>query len=582
MFKKIYHLLEWKDKIQAYKLFFLMIIAALLDVVGVASILPFMGLLTNKSIVTESPIVSYIYNFFSYENVNDFTFDFGLFVCIFLFITMAVRSIQIYLQIKFSYMQEFSIGKKIFENFLHSNYENGLYVKSSHLSKLVLSETNTLVVNSIIPALSLVSNAIVVTMLMILILYINSTVALSIVIVFGFTVGIFIFLNKNFISTIGAKRLQANQGRFSTLDDATGAFKEIKLYSKEEYFLNNFSNFAKSFALYNSQEQTMRYVPRYFLEFIAFGGVIFYIIFLLKFDASFNEVLPTLTLFVFAGYKILPSLQQIYYSSSQLRFSSAALDAIGEALHSTKSLVGGNGNITFHSSLQIKNMNYYYPNSSYPALSNINLHIDYGDLVAVVGPSGSGKSTLVDSIMGLLTPSSGSILVDGDELTQTNIDSWQNCLSYVPQQPYFFNESIKFNVVFGEEKINSDKLLSACSEANLSSFIMSLPANYDFIVGEDAKFISGGQKQRLAIARALYKDPRMLVFDESTSALDGSSSYQIIKTLHNLKGKTTSLFITHNTQYLHYFDKVIYVNNGKVTFDGSVSDYFKFIGSNNV
>ena len=334
-------------------------------------------------------------------------------------------------------------------------------------------------------------------------------------------------------------------------------------------------------------------LPRFAIEAIGFGGMILFILYNLLESKTLNNALPLIALYAFGGYRILPALQQSYNSISSLRFAGPALDNLCEELKLNRKKIIDNENIKallIENSINLKNISYNYPNTSQRSLNNISLEILNCSTVGLVGATGSGKTTTADIILGLLEPQKGELEVDGKIINDQNRKSWQKSIGYVPQYIFLADDTISANIALGLDinEINQKSIERAAKAANLHEFIINeLPMGYKTVIGERGVRLSGGERQRLGIARALYHDPKVLVLDEATSAMDNLTEKLIMKAINNLRKNTTIILIAHRLTTIKNCDKIFLLDKGKLINQGSYNqliekdDLFKKYALNN-
>ena len=282
---------------------------------------------------------------------------------------------------------------------------------------------------------------------------------------------------------------------------------------------------------------------------------------------NLSDIIPYLTLYAFAGYKLLPSIQHIYYAFARLAYTQAALNDLINDIESeslSKAIITKD-HMKFKESVELRNISFRYASSELNALNNISLTINVNKTYGIVGPTGSGKTTLVDIILGLLVQTSGSILVDDAELNSANISSWQKNIGYVPQDIYLTDDTILSNIGFGQpsDTIDFRRVKEAANLAKLDDFIMNeLPKGYDTVVGERGVRLSGGQRQRIGIARALYQDPQIIIFDEATSALDNLTEDALMQSIEGLQSQKTLIIIAHRLSTVRNCSNIFFMKNG--------------------
>ncbi|NRA15632.1 MAG: ABC transporter ATP-binding protein [Oceanospirillaceae bacterium] len=556
----------------------MIVVMAIVDALGVASIMPFMAVLSNPALIESNAVLGYVYRELNVETHHDFLVVLGFCVFALLLFSLVLKSCVTFLQLRFVLMSEYSIGKRLVEGYLRQPYAWFLSQHSSGLGKTILSEVGEVVNRSMLPLMTIISQSMVALFLLGLLVFIDPFVALVVGLVLVTVYGVLLKLIVRYLSRIGKERLDANELRFKIINEVFSAVKEVKLAGRELFYLNGFSKPAQKYAASQAAAQVVGQLPRFALEAIAFGGMILVILYLMSQSESFSSVLPIISLYAFAGYRLMPALQQIYNSISQLNFSGPALDKLYSDLRSIPhAAVNENANVKsmhLNYSIRLENVEFTYHGSTVNAINGLSLTIPAKNTIALVGESGSGKSTVIDLILGLLEVTSGSIQVDGVELNEDNRRSWQNCIGYVPQSIYLVDSSIVANIAFGvePEKVDMTAVLRAGKIANLHDFVSELPEGYYTAIGERGVRLSGGQRQRIGIARALYHKPDILVLDEATSALDGLTEKSVMEAVNNLSHDLTIIIIAHRLTTVRKCDQIYYLDKGKVLAQGTYDE----------
>lgn len=575
--KKIFDLLTPNERKQSYLLFVLILLMALFEALGVASILPFMSILTNPELLETNRLLIYLYDLFTVfgvDNVNDFILVLGALTFVLLMLSLGIKALTTYVQLRFTLMREFTIGKRLVEGYLHQPYSWFLSKNSAKLGKSILSEVNLVIYGSIIPIMNLLAQSTVAIAIITLILVVDPVLAIRVGLVLVTCYVIIFFFLKNFVSRIGAERVKDNDSRFNIVSEAFGAVKEVKFGGLENTYINRFKTPAKNYAKNLALVQIIGQVPRFFLEGVAFGGMIIIVSFLVASGGDFSNIIPILALYAFAGYRLIPALQQIYASLTQLNFSKPALYALTDDLNSLsfskekQSSVG----IFLSKKIELKNLSYKYPNSQKLALDNINLNVPAFSKIGIVGATGGGKTTLVDIILGMLTSKDGSLIVDENIIMPKKIKSWQKSIGYVPQQIFLADDTIASNIAFGINSTDIDysSIEKVAKIANLHDFVVSdLPDGYSTVVGERGVRLSGGQRQRIGIARALYHNPKVLILDEATSSLDNLTEKLITEAINNLEKKITIIIVAHRLTTIKNCDNIYLLEKGKIKAEGN-------------
>lgn len=579
-FKKLLFLLSPDECKNAGLLLIMIIMMALLDVIGVASILPFMAVLTNPSIIETNLILNTMFQFskiFGIENSQQFIFTLGILVFLLLVFSLTFKALTTYIQMRFVLMREYSIGRRLIKGYLHQPYSWFLSRHSADLGKTILSEVGEVIGLGLGQMMDLIAKGVVAMALITLLIIVDPKLAF---IVGSSLAGIYLFIFyfiREYLRRIGNKRLENNQLRFTAVSEAFGAAKEVKVGGLEQTYIKSFSDSAKIFAQSQASSQVVSQLPRYILEAIAFGGILLITLYIMALKGSFNSALPVISLYVFAGYRLMPALQQIYSSFTRLAFVGPSLDKLTSDIKNLKPFneKQDKGVLSLNKAITLKNIHYEYPNASRTALKNINLSILAKSTVGIIGATGSGKTTTVDIILGLLEPQKGTLEVDGKVITQHNSRSWQRSIGYVPQHIYLSDDTIAANIAFGVEPHDIDLVAveKAAKIANLHNFLIDeLPEQYQTTIGERGVRLSGGQRQRIGIARALYYNPNILILDEATSALDSQTEKAVMDAVNNLRKDITIIIIAHRLATIKKCDKIFLLEKGHIKNEGTFEE----------
>ncbi len=580
--KKFLFLLSSHERKRAGLLLFMMLIMALLDMIGVASILPFIAVLTNPSLIETNLILNKTFQvstIFGVENYQEFLFVLGVIVFATLVISIIFKALTTYAQVRFVQMREYSISKRLVEGYLRQSYSWFLNRNSTELGKTILSEVGQVIALGLRPMLEVIAKAMVTIALITLLIIADPKLAMTVSIFLGGTYSLIFYFIRKYINRIGNERLEKNESRFKTIGEAFGAVKEVKVGGLEQVYNKQFSDSALTFAHTQASAQVVTHLPRFILEAIAFGGILLIILFVMAQSGNFNDALPILSLYVFAGYRLMPALQQIYASCTAISFLSPSLNKLYSDLKNNRIKTSNEnhdqGILFLNNTLKLKNIHYNYPNSSRAALKDVTLNIPAKSTVGLVGATGSGKTTTVDIILGLLEAQKGTLEVDGQIIKMQNSRSWQRSIGYVPQHIYLSDDTIEGNIAFGIEQkdINKEAVEKASKIANLHNFVIDeLPHNYQTTVGERGVRLSGGQRQRIGIARALYHNPQLLILDEATSALDNETEEAVMDAVNNLSKNMTIILIAHRLNTVKNCDIIFKLDDGKLIDQGSFDE----------
>jgi len=583
-FKKLIFLLTSQELKSASFLLLMVIIMALLEMIGVASILPFIAVITNPEIVESNSILNKIYLVFGkygVENIQQFLFVLGICLFVLFVISLTVKAVTYYLQVRFVQMCEYKIGKRLVEGYLHQPYSWFLNRHSAELGKTILSEISRVISGAISPMMDLISRGMLAIAIIFLLIIVDPKLALIVGISLASAYGLIFYFIRNYLKRIGKESLRNNELRFTAISEAFGASKEIKVGGFEQTYIRRFSQAAKIFAQNIAYAQITSQLPRFILEAIAFGGILLIVLYKMGQTDSFNNALPIISLYVFAGYRLMPALQQIYTSFTSLTFSSASLDKLYNDIKSLKpyNINPDQNFISLNQGIILKNVHYKYPDASRSSLEDISLNIPVKTTVGLVGATGSGKTTTIDIILGLFEAQKGTLEVDGKIITKENSRSWQKSIGYVPQHIYLSDGTIAANIAFcvDSNDINQEAVEKAAKIANIHDFISEeLPKQYQTTIGERGIRLSGGQRQRIGIARALYNNPLVLVLDEATSALDNQTEKVVMEAINNLGKNLTIILIAHRLSTVKNCDKIFLLEKGQLKNEGTFKELVKY------
>lgn len=576
--RKLYDLLNKTERKRAGVLMGMILVMAVLDMIGVASILPFVAVLSNPQLVESNALLNAVYLGFGFNNVKAFFIALGLFMFVLLMGSLAFKAATSYAQTRFVLMREYSIGKRLAEGYLHQPYSWFLNRNSADLGKTILSEVGAVVGNGMFPLMTLIGQGAVAIALLALLLFVDPYLSIFVGIVLGGAYSLFYITMGERLKHLGQARMYANKQRFTALSEAFGAAKDVKLGGLEQVYIERFAKPAEAYAKGQATAQAISQLPRYALEAIAFGGMLLVILYLLARSGSFTAALPVIALYAFAGYRLMPALQQIYGAITQLRYAGPALDALHLDIKSLREVEYQSRNskqMQLTNSIELQKIFFSYPNTASPSIKGLNIIIPSNTKVGFVGATGSGKTTTIDLILGLLEPQEGTLRVDGKIINDENRREWQSAIGYVPQQIYLSDDTVAANIAFGLEcnKVDLKAVERAAKIANLHDFVVNdLPQGYQTFVGERGVRLSGGQRQRIGIARALYHCPQVLILDEATSALDNITEQAVMEAVNNLGREITVILIAHRLSTVRHCDQIYLLERGELKDKGSYEE----------
>ena len=583
MIKNFYKLLEFVEKNDRKKLYFIqfqIILVSFLEIISLSLIIPFIKLASDESSIDKIILLKKLYNFFNFDSHSAFTIFSGL-VLICAFVLSSIFTLWTrYNIVTFSQNLSAYLANNLFKNILAKDY---LFYVDNSLSKImrILNEETTRLISGVIfPTLVIVSKLFLI--FFILIVLINHSLVTTILLSFLFLIIYFFIYRilKEKISLYGTELSNLGIKKIKFIDDTYNSIKEIKVYNKTVYFSDKFSSFSNKVAKIYSFVNIASIFPRYLIDMVGFALSIFAIIFFIIFsEQNLTETFSILAFYSLAAYRLIPAFQEIYSSSLNIKNNAVSMELINKI---SDNLVKKNNtsqkmtNIdNFSHSIFFRNINFKYKNSKSYLFNNLDFKIEKNKNVIIVGETGSGKSTILDIIMGLNKPESFDLLIDSKKIPNEKYNSLVGMMSYVSQNIMLTNDSLLQNICLGEgENYKKDKLDLAIKVSNLDNVITTLKDGLNTKIGDKGSTLSGGQIQRVGIARAIYFDKPIILLDEATNSLDFKTELKVLKSLLLLNGKSI-IFVTHNINNIQMFDKLYLVKNNKINYHGDPKNFEK-------
>lgn len=552
------------------------VMLALVETAGIGSIGPFLAVATNPAIIHNNSVLSLIYNRLGFTSDTHFVIATGFVVIVITVIRNVLAALVRYSEIRFGQMRNHSISTRLFAHYLSQPYAFFLSRNSSQLSRNILAEVQETVRHFLIPFLETISKAVVALAIIIFLVVMDPRVAILMAVALGGIYGgVYLFTRKRLFK-VGQNRVKANGQRFKVVQEALGGIKDAKLMGKESVFLGEYRKPSKKMARYMTLKTVYGTLPKYILDSAIFSAIILIVLWFIHDATDLNSAIAFVSIYAVAGYRLMPTLDQLYKNIAFVRGSQPAVELIYQELqghYATDFLEQAEKppRISFKDEICLENVSFTYPGNETPVIKGQTVRIQKNTTVGFIGPTGCGKTTTVDLILGLLRPTTGRLTIDGVEITDTNLKNWQACLGYVPQHIFLTDDSIARNIAFGvpSQDVDIELVKRAARVANLDHFIEhELEDGYESMVGERGVRLSGGQAQRLGIARAVYHDPAVLVLDEATSALDTATESQVMAAIENLAHQKTIIIIAHRLSTVSKCDIVFRLEYGVISASG--------------
>jgi len=586
--KELFSLLTPAQKRKIYLFQVLVIIMAMFEVLAIASIAPFMALVSNIELLDGDGFLAQMFINSGLENKMDFLFLIGLGVLLMLILS-SLTSIFTYRKLAlFGASLGVEMADRLYKYYIEQDWLFHTSTTSAQLTKQISVEAQRVSSQVIQSLLQMNARVVLVLFIAVAIFVYNPIVSISGLALFSLAYFIVFKTVKKRLEQNGQDISDISTERFRLMNEAFGGIKDLLVLGRKHIFINSFEETGKTLARASSSNLILGHLPRYIMELIAIGGMIVLILVMVKVNSSDTaNILPMLAVFGLAAFKLMPALQNTYHYVTVIKSNLAAYATIREDLFKSSSFNVDttpklDEKISCQRTIQLQNLNFTYPKKSDKAIDNLSLDIHAQQSIGIVGSSGSGKTTLVDIILGLITPQSGKFLVDDTVIDHTNIHQWQKSIGFVSQSIFLTEGTIAENIAFGlrPDQINPKRVERAAKLSHLHNFIDDLAEGFQTRVGERGVQLSGGQRQRIGIARALYHDSEILIFDEATSALDGITENIIMQAINDFQGSKTIIMIAHRLKTIQDCDQIFFIERGKVvdkgTFDQLLESNPKF------
>lgn len=569
--RKLNYLFNKKIKIQIFFLFILVTLGSFAELIGVAIIFPIVELAMGETNLADNKMASII------MAVTD-TSEKDVILLWMIALTIIIYILKnCYLVFMNSNLYSFSarfkrqMATRLMRAYLRQPYSFFLQKNSSELIRSVNSDTAQLY-EVILNCMQILSNGLTALGLIIYLSITNVVLTLTVAFLLAICAFLIIFVLQRRFRRFGKRNQILSGFLIQYLQQAFEGVKEIKILNNEESFIKRYGEVFKEQSNITIKTSVYNLIPKYLIEIVCISGILGYLAVNIKTNPNYMEVMPQLAVFCVAAYKLLPCVNALYTYANTVIYHRASIDLVYNDIKEADQLEqsfdhneSDKKEFLFEKEIEVKNLSFSYNDNDTKVLNHVSMTIKKGDSVAFIGASGGGKTTLADNILSILEPIEGAVLVDGENI-QNNIWGWRKKVGYIPQFIYLTDDTIRNNVAFGidEKEINDDEVWRALRDAQLEDFVLSLKDGIYTKVGERGTRISGGQRQRIGIARALYRNPEVLVFDEATSALDNETEKEVMNAIENLQGTKTMIMIAHRLSTIEHCDSVYQIEKGKV------------------
>lgn len=574
MLKKVKYIFDEKQKIKLIIMTIVILVGAFVELLGVSTILPLVNVVLEPSKIDSTWYLLWIKEHMHYTKESE-VIVFMAVVLIVVYIAKNLYVTMMYdMQYRFIFNNQRRLSVKMLDVYMRQNYLFHVQKNVAELQRNIKEDVNgfyTIVLNAL-QLLAEVSVCIVLAIFLLSTDVQSTLIVAALIFVFSLLVGV---VSKKVLVKKGIVNREMNIQLNKWLLQSLSGIKEIKVMNKEAFFLNKYSKTFNVYSTIQRQQSMLTFIPRPLMEVICVCSLLVTLIIkMLTQEDGIETFIPTLAVFAVAAFRMLPSFNRVSGYISTIMFNKPSVDVLYHDLKEIEKITKDNESAiakdSYHAlplikGITLEHVSFQYPEVDRWVLKDVSMKIEPNQSVALIGASGAGKTTLADIILGILEPQEGKILADDKDI-KDYLSAWHNSIGYIPQSIYLFDDTIKANIAFGisEDEIDEKELQRAMKEAQLDAFVQSLPEKENTIVGDRGVKLSGGQRQRIGIARALYRNPNILILDEATSALDNETEKEVMDAIDGLHGKRTIIIIAHRLSTIKKCDQIFEVGNGAV------------------
>lgn len=556
--------------------FFLILAQGAFQVVGVASVFPFLALASNPEVMSEHRVAEILRSWIPGLDTNGLLLLAGVVAVVTLVVSNIINMASEFGRTRYSLSLGQWLRVRMMTHVATRPYGYFLTTNPSLLIKKIGGDVSGFISGVFLPMLDILVRIVCVVLLLALLIVVDVQIAMGAALIFGTIYTALLFGLKTKTARISAELKACSRRSMKALYQFVSGIKVILVQDRSSYFINCYHVETLRQAKLSAIIPVISNMPKYLIEPLAFGGLVVVVLVLSIQGKDFKDLIPVLGVMAFAGYRLLPSLQFLYGGLTGIMAQKHTLEEVAEefeggAWYSELPPQAERAVIPFESALELREVSFSYPGSRMPVLRGISLQIEKGSSFAIVGSTGSGKSTAIDLLMGLHWPSSGELVVDGRTLGKEDMASWRQQIGYVPQDIFLLDDTVAKNIAFGlpSEEIDVERLREAARAAQILDFIESeLSHGFDTTVGDRGVRLSGGQRQRIGLARALYRNPSILVLDEATSALDNRTETELMRSVEALGKAVTVIMVAHRMSTVQRCDTIVMLENGQLRAKG--------------
>lgn len=570
MLKKISYVLDRRQKMNLGILLVIILIGAFVELLGVSAIMPLINVAMEPDTIGEKWYFVLISQYVGITDANQMIVLLAIVLIVIYILKNMYVTMMYSLQYRFVFNNQQRLSVRMMKSYMQQDYLFHVSRNVAEFQRNITGDVNgffTVALN----ALQFFAEFSVSMVLVIFLLVQDWMSTLAVASLLLLFMGLFTIFFRKVLVRIGEESRQVNVLVTKWLLQAFSGVKEIKVTNRENFFINNYDKNYKDFARVQRQQSILTYLPKPVMETVCICSLM--IAMILKIVVAKSDIasfVPTLSVFAVAAFRMLPSFNKITGYISGMMFNKPAIDAVYRDLREIDQMAAKKADdwenavkMMLSTAIRLDGVSFRYPESDKWILKNASLEIGKNTSVALIGSTGAGKTTAADLILGILEPQEGSVMIDGIDIRKCMV-SWHESVGYIPQTIYLMDDNIRANIAFGipDSEIDDTAIEKALREAQLDQFVHSLPDGLDTMIGDRGVKLSGGQRQRIGIARALYRNPSVLILDEATSALDNETEKEVMEAIDGLHGTRTLIVIAHRLSTIKKCDKIYEVGNG--------------------
>lgn len=568
--KKINYIFDRKQKIKLLLLAFMIMIGAFCELLGITAILPFIEVTVDPGTVEKSKWMSSIYNMLGMSSINSFLALLAIVLIVVYVVKNVYLAIMNYAIYKFTYNNQRALALRMLKLYMKQPYTFFLKYNSAELIRNVSDDTSALF-DTVLSVMQLAVEVIVCGLLFLYLMITDKTITIAAGVVIVVALGVIVRSLKKDLHRRGDHVRECRGGMGKWLLQSFGGIKETIILERQPYFEDRYNQIYSDFSHNHCIYQTFAYLPKPLMETFCIGGILGVIAIKLLNGVDSTYFVTTISIFAVAAFRLLPAFNRITGFISRIMFNHSSVTAVYNDIkeveeiaraHELKMKNRERKDLPFEKEISVNKVSFHYPEVDSDVLTDVCINIPKNKSVAFIGPSGAGKTTMADIILGVLTPQSGGVLIDGVDIADY-MPEWHAKIGYIPQSIYLMDDTIRHNIAYAlkDDEIDDERIKQVLDEAQLTEFVNTLEDGVDSVIGESGVRISGGQRQRIGIARALYNNPDVLVLDEATSALDGDTETAVMEAINSLAGKKTLIIIAHRLTTIRNCDLIYEISD---------------------